>query len=924
MNHRNNRLSVMLFTVLLVLAMSALRTVPVFADDGTPPPPPAPAGSGSQTSATTTNISTILSNAASTGTEVVVVNDRGHKVSLASQEAAKVVATSDPIWCPTGITPGGASCSSSFTSLSLLVSGFVPTGNGVIWIQQGADPSATAIVIDGTPVTGNWKTAAGFSLTLQGGWNGTSGSTTTNSATPSTFGVPLSIVNWNNDVTLNDIEIKNISTTGPAALTITTTKNITLNRVHVHDNSGINRLGASLNNTINSGTGNVTVTSSEFDANYGDNLDVVSNGTITLTNVIALGSTHGSGAVLDNHLAATPKSVTVTGDNSYLTLAWINSGAGDFVNSFNNNYNDGLQVSSMGAITLMNITANHNGASSGAHSYGAEVTNNYSFATLGVTLTGLNIFNENYKDGLFITSRGPVTASNLTADSNGSSGSGVEIDNHNAVTAQPVTLTGTNEFKSNNQSGLSILSNGLITLNNLVADKNLGSATPCPGNPSNPALSTCSGVYLYNSYATYSSGVTIAGSNEFNNNTNYGLLIHSNGVVSLANLTANQDGISSGSGYAVYVDNSTAAAPKAVTLSGTNSMDSNRKGLYISSKGAITVNALSVTETSLSDGAYLKNDNPGGVGGVTLTGINTFNNNYNGNGLIVTSFGAISLSSVTAQSNGYSSIFGAGINLDNHASTLATPAGVTLSGTNLANSNGEDGVYIQTKGAVTISNLTASSNGDAAVAGHDSGLNVVNTFGTAGVNLTGTNTFNNNYFNGLWVTSKGPIILSNVNAYSNAHGNGADLVNTASGSLSPQKVTITGTNNFNSNNSDDLVIQTYGAISLSNVTANWSANGSGAVLDNSTGTIAESVTLTGTNYFDYNHVDGLDATSLGQITASNLNTYNTYTGNGSSLNNTLGTAGVTLSGTNTFYYTIAGTGLLIQTRGSDLDQQCNS
>jgi hypothetical protein len=244
-------------------------------------------------------------------------------------------------------------------------------------------------------------------------------------------------------------------------------------------------------------------------------------------------------------------------------------------------------------------------------------------------------------------------------------------------------------------------------------------------------------VYLYNSYPTYSSGVTITGSNEFNINNNYGLLIHSNGVVSLANLTANSDGNGSGTGYAVYVDNSTAPAPKAVTLSGTNSMDSNRKGLYVSSNGVITANNVSVTQSSGSDGALLKNDNPGGVGGVTLTGINTFSGNYNGNGLNITSFGAISLSSVTAVSNGYSSIFGAGINLDNHASLLAMAPGVTLSGTNVASDNGEDGVSIQTRGLVTINNLTATSNGNSVVPAHESGLRVVNTFGTAGVTLTG-------------------------------------------------------------------------------------------------------------------------------------------------------------------------------------------
>jgi hypothetical protein len=574
MTHSNHRLSVFLFTVLMVFAMSALMAFPVLADDGAPPPA-SPAGNSPTAPTTTSGNKTDLSKVPS-GTDVVVVNRKGAHVPLASQEAAMLIATSDPIWCPSSVavpTAGAGGCTTGYSTFALLLADPIFTGggpsvDGTIWIDKtygGAD--SLPISINGASLF-NMKN---FQLTLKGGWNG-SGLGTIDTSLPSVFDVPLSIINWNNNVTISDIEITGLGS-GTAALTVATSKNITLTRTHIHNNTFAGILGASIDSTLNGGTGNVSVSSSEFDVNYGDNLHVLSNGTITLTNVIALGSTHGSGVSLNNTSTITPKNVTVTGDNSFVTQPWINGGLGEFVNSFNGNANDGLAVYSKGTITLGNITAGRNGTAHLTQSYGAEIYNDSLGSTAGVTLTGVNIFDENYKDGLLISSLGPVTASNLTAESNGTLGAGVEIDNHNALTAQPVTLTGTNNFKYNSVSGLSILSNGQITLNNLIADKNGGS---CPN---------CAGVYLYNSYGSFTSGVKITGTNEFNSNYNHGLHINSNGAVSLSSLTANNNGIGTALGNAVFVDNSTSLTPKAVSITGTNSMDSNRFGLSVNSNG---------------------------------------------------------------------------------------------------------------------------------------------------------------------------------------------------------------------------------------------------------------------------------------------------------------------------------------------------
>ncbi len=53
------------------------------------------------------------------GTDVVVLNENGDQVSLASQEAVDIVQIVDPMWCPTGTLPGDGTCR-NFISVALL------------------------------------------------------------------------------------------------------------------------------------------------------------------------------------------------------------------------------------------------------------------------------------------------------------------------------------------------------------------------------------------------------------------------------------------------------------------------------------------------------------------------------------------------------------------------------------------------------------------------------------------------------------------------------------------------------------------------------------------------------------------------------------------------------------------------------------
>lgn len=232
-------------------------------------------------------------------TNVVVLDENGNPVPLVSQEAAEIVSTGLPIWCPAGQppTPDANGCTGTFASLSDLVERFVPTGNGTIWIPSGSDSSSTVSINGST--TGNWSTASSFSLTLQGGWNGVSGEETIGSN--SVFSNSIMIYNWNNDVTINNITLNGpnspeIVVSNPGTFN-TYNMNITVN--HVEVSNGVNGAGLVTqngnivindsnfsNNSLsglytNTGNGNININNSTFYHNGFDNPDLGTGITIS-------------------------------------------------------------------------------------------------------------------------------------------------------------------------------------------------------------------------------------------------------------------------------------------------------------------------------------------------------------------------------------------------------------------------------------------------------------------------------------------------------------------------------------------------------------------------------------------------------------------------------------------------------------------
>jgi hypothetical protein len=332
-------------------------------------------------------------------TDVVVLDETGEVVPLATQEAAEIIMGGDPMWCPTGEKPGDLNCLGFHSTINELVAvdGWSIMSPGTIWISSGNILEPGHVNIDGLTYV-HW---VGEALTLQGGWNGKQDSSGTltidilsGAVVNSTFSVPISIVNWTGVVTVNNITIDGVTGTG---LTVTTTEDINLSNVIAGNNTAY---GAHLDNchligwTCN-GTGNVTLTGSNtFSGNGNDGLWVESTGIIEVNNVTANNNV-GSGADIDNTAYWSYISVPITLRDSNFT---------------GNGYN-GLSVGSYGDITLQNVIASNN-----AGDYGTILSNQY--GTGDIILTGTNIFNNNHGSGLSVYTDGNITLENVTADGN--------------------------------------------------------------------------------------------------------------------------------------------------------------------------------------------------------------------------------------------------------------------------------------------------------------------------------------------------------------------------------------------------------------------------------------------------------------------------------------------------------------------------
>jgi hypothetical protein len=298
--------------------------------------------------------------------------------------------------------------------------------------------------------------------------------------------------------------------------------------------------------------------------------------------------------------------------------------------------------------------------------------------------------------------------------------------------------------------------------------------------------------------------------------------------------------------------------------------------LRIYSEKLITVNGVTSTENWGGYGVYVDNS-WGGTGfpaDVKFTGTNAFTwNEYSG--LEIYTYGAVSLNNITASHNGQGLVedygFGVFVNnqIPNGFDSAVTPKGLSLTGTNTFDGNFDDGLQALISGFIKANNLNATDN-------EENGIYLDNQYGHAvpgAITLTGTNTFADNNEWGMTAWSNRSITLNNITADSNSlsGAQGGVALNTNCG-CNFANVVLTGTNTFNSNGDygaslgTGLYVVAEGAITINNLTANWNGH-TGADLSNTAlfPLTNPNITLTGVNNFIGNKFRGLAFSSEGNV-----------------------------------------------------------
>lgn len=587
-------------------------------------------------------------------------------------------------------------------------------------------------------------------------------------------------------------------------------------------------------------------------------------------------------------------------------------------------FNSTLSVSDWkGAVTINNIVFD------GIHTNAADGTQTAIFvSTLGNIMLNNITVRDSYNDDdsqVSFTMAG-ATLSNLT-------GAGQVIINNS-------------DFSGNESDGLRVFSRGMITANGLIASFNGGSGAilnndiiqgksvilkglkQFNNNGSVGLLvqsagaitisnlvannNAAGGAILNNQASTGGLSVNLTGMNFSMNNGDSGLMIISHGAITISNLRASGNG-----DFGALLDNCDASGPdcnvvaaRTVKLSGVNTFNDNETGLLIISFGAISISNLTASDNN-STGAILDNQTTNfylaeSKGTITLSGYNSFQNNGN-DGLFVNSFGNIVGSNINAAGN-----IAFGINLT--TTKLTGGSGITLNGINNFSNNGSNGAFLFALGTVTLNNITANGNGEL-------GMFVVNQFDPAksyNVSLKGTNTFNENEGDGLVVLSFGNIRVNNLNANENGQidlaGSGATLVNC--GCSTPKSITLTGYVRTSNNYDYGLNVNGGGAVTLINITAENNGN-SGAFIRNDVNPLkGQTVTLNGSNTFNNNGGDGLQILSFGSIITNNITAFENAAAGAYLINvGAMKPGNVTLKGINNFVGNYMD-GLAVETDGS--------
>ena len=445
--------------------------------------------------------------------------------------------------------------------------------------------------------------------------------------------------------------------------------------------------GIYIDNTSSAYARTVRITNTTANGNGKEGVKVNSVGAISLANVITSGNTL-EGADLQNFLTPLvtqlPKGISVARS------------------TFDGNGGMGLYMLTQRGITLYSIQASGNKANLVGTGLGVYAVNTSSTINSSVVITGLNHADGNDFTGLYVVTNGKLTASGITASGNG--GFGVDSTSAAGVLMSAV------QANTNSLGGVSILDYGTVgnvTMNNIETIGNLadtGLKVVTSGvvllNKLTSLQNTGDGIYVDNSASTVARQVRITNATA-SNNPGYGVKVTSVGLISLANVTAN-DNTLKGADLQNSLTPHLTQVPQAINVVRSTFDGNHGMGLYAVSQRTITLNTVNANGNKADAsgdgvGVYAVNtasviNNP-----ILVVGINHFYSN-DSTGLYLESDGPLTISGVTASLNG------------GHGMQAITAKGAIIT-TSLFGDNQYSGLVLDANGVVKVSGVTISKNG---------------------------------------------------------------------------------------------------------------------------------------------------------------------------------------------------------------------
>jgi hypothetical protein len=601
-------------------------------------------------------------------------------------------------------------------------------------------------------------------------------------------------------------------------------------------------------------------------------------------------------------------------------------------NEFIGNTYQGLYAYASGNISLKNFTAQDNDFD------GIYLFNNWDGYSGSVTISGYAAKpNRAAKNGLTymgirISSNGTVNVSQTIAEDNYSYG--MMIDNDTSGTPKPVTVSDS-IFNHNQNTGLYIYSNGLVTLSGVEASHNsiytgviynwAGTVYDHLSRDINLQPDewkfTGSGLVTINltsndfdAYLELRSKTDslLASDNNSGGGTNASIINYNLGgaaddfyvIVKDANGTAGGSYTISlslfggGTSYSILgVQINSSGASSGVVIKpnakgiGLVADDNGSNGLNVSTDGAITLSKVWASG-NLDDNLYLYNNNPAGKN-ISLSYVYASQSDnhpmYQSQGIAIDTRGSVTIKNGYANQNGDD-----GVSINGISSSFYNA--VSISNFEMNENLGNRGLFIQTLGPVTLSSVKVNNNSHAAQGAYiDNCYWAGACLGSGDIVISGNNNqFNNNSGQGLLVMTAGKFSFSNFSA----SGNSSDGINAFSyavdGGTSYIKNTVAKQfNQVNDNGGRGINLTFSGLLNISRVSA-INNMGYNMVVDNSSGSLPHTAVISNSIFNGSQSNDGLNLTCNGAVTLTNLQA-NDNIWNGISVANTASTAPQTIT-----------------------------